>query len=145
MVRKRVRKHKFKPRRTYGLLRYKYNQPENPPKISSLEPPPTHGRGKLLPRGRAARKRKRKYFGIERENVWNKPTIRRLARRGGVKRLSITGRGSYLATTVQQAGEKFVEELVKKAITLTEGRGKKTVTASDVVRGMKMSGLTYYN
>jgi histone H4 len=56
-----------------------------------------------------------------------KPAIRRLARRGGVKRIS-----------------SFIEGIVRDAVTYTEHARRKTVTAMDVVYALKRQGRTIY-
>ena len=72
--------------------------------------------GKGLGKGGAKRHRK-----VMRDNILGitKPAIRRLARRGGVKRIS-------------------------GAVTYTEHAKRKTVTAMDVVYALKRQGRTLY-
>jgi len=69
----------------------------------------------------------------------NAPAIRRLARRGGVKRISGTvyeeSRGVLKA---------FLENILKDAITYTEHSRRKTVSAADIVHALKRMGLTLY-
>ncbi|XP_045466690.1 histone H4-like [Harmonia axyridis] len=77
--------------------------------------------GKGLGKGGAKRHRK-----VLRDNIQGitKPAIRRLARRGGVKRIS--------------------ENVIRDAVTYTEHAKRKTVTAMDVVYALKRQGRTLY-
>ena len=68
-----------------------------------------------------------------------KPAIRRLARRGGVKRISF---GIY--KEVRDVLQKWLGSVVKDAITYTEHAKRKTVTAMDVVYALKRQGRTLY-
>ena len=67
------------------------------------------------------------------------PAIRRLARRGGVKRISGT---IYEETRSVLKG--FLENLIRDAVTYTEHGKRKTVTALDVVFSLKKAGRTLY-
>jgi len=68
-----------------------------------------------------------------------KPAIRRLARRGGVKRIS-----SFIYEDTRQVLKSFLENVVRDAITYTEHARRKTVTALDVVYALKRQGRTLY-
>uniref|UniRef100_A0A7S3ICM6 Histone H4 n=1 Tax=Anophryoides haemophila TaxID=46462 RepID=A0A7S3ICM6_9CILI len=68
-----------------------------------------------------------------------KPAIRRLARRGGVKRIS-----SFIYDDTRQVLKSFLEHVVKDAVTYTEHARRKTVTAIDVVYALKRQGRTLY-
>jgi len=68
-----------------------------------------------------------------------KPAIRRLARRGGVKRIS-----GLLYEEVRGVLKSFVEGVVRDAIAYTEHSKRRTVTALDVVHGLKRRGRTIY-
>ena len=65
--------------------------------------------------------------------------LRRLARRGGVKRIS-----GLVYEETRTALKAFVEAMVKDAVTYTEHSRRKTVTASDVVHALKRNGTTIY-
>jgi histone H4 len=67
-----------------------------------------------------------------------KPAIRRLARRGGVKRIS-----SFIYDS-RQVLKGFLEGIVRDAVTYTEHARRKTVTAMDVVYALKRQGRTIY-
>jgi histone H4 len=68
-----------------------------------------------------------------------KPAIRRLARRGGVKRIS-----SFIYDDSRQVLKGFLENIVRDAVTYTEHARRKTVTAMDVVYALKRQGRTLY-
>jgi histone H4 len=92
--------------------------------------------GKGLGKGGAKRHRK-----IVRDNVAGvtKPAIRRLARRGGVKRIS-----GLIYEETRTVLKGFLEATVKDAVTYTEHSRRKTVTALDVVYALKRQGKTIY-
>ena len=68
-----------------------------------------------------------------------KPAIRRLARRGGVKRISF-----YIYEYSRDVLKGFLQGVVRDAITYTEHAKRKTVTAMDVVYALKRQGRTLY-
>ena len=68
-----------------------------------------------------------------------KPAIRRLARRGGVKRIS-----SLIYDETRVVLRSFLENVVKDSVTYTEHAKRKTVTALDVVYALKRQGRTLY-
>ncbi|XP_055879432.1 uncharacterized protein LOC129925102 [Biomphalaria glabrata] len=84
--------------------------------------------GKGLGKGGAKRHRK-----VLRDNIQGitKPAIRRLARRGGVKRIS-----GLIYEETRGVLKVFLENVIRDAVTYTEHAKRKTVTAMDV----KMSG-----
>ncbi|KAE9396364.1 histone-fold-containing protein [Gymnopus androsaceus JB14] len=93
--------------------------------------------GKGLGKGGAKRHRK-----ILRDNIQGitKPTIRRLARRGGVKRIS-----GLIYEETRGVLKIFLENVCHSdSVTYTEHAKRKTVTALDVVYALKRSGRTLY-
>ena len=68
-----------------------------------------------------------------------KPAIRRLARRGGVKRIS---RGIY--PEIRNVLQHFLRNVVRDSITYTQHAKRRTVTAQDVVYALKRQGRTLY-
>ncbi len=68
-----------------------------------------------------------------------KPAIRRLARRGGVKRISFP-----IYKDIRDVLTQFLRNVVRDAITYTEHAKRKTVTAMDVVYALKRQGRTLY-
>ena len=93
--------------------------------------------GKGLGKGGAKRFKK----GSKSSNVEGitKPAIRRLARRGGVKRISGT-----IYNEARGVVKSFLESVVSDAVTYTEYSRRKTVTALDVVYALKRQGRTIY-
>ena len=92
--------------------------------------------GKGLGKGGAKRHRK-----VLRDNIQGitKPAIRRLARRGGVKRIS-----GLIYEETRGVLKVFLENVIRDAVTYTEHAKRKTVTALDVVYALKRQGKTLY-
>ena len=61
-----------------------------------------------------------------------KPAIRRLVRRGGVKRIS-----TFIYDKTRTILKHFLESVVRDSVTYTEHAKRKTVTALDVVYALK--------
>merc|ERR1712039_414551 len=68
-----------------------------------------------------------------------KPAIRRLARRGGVKRIS-----ALIYEEARNVLKGFLESVVRDSVTYCEHAKRKTVTALDVVYALKRQGRTLY-
>ncbi|KAK4796601.1 hypothetical protein SAY86_028927 [Trapa natans] len=92
--------------------------------------------GKGLCKGGAKRHRK-----VLRDNIQGitKAAIRRLARRGGVKRIS-----SLIYEETRGVLKIFLENVIRDAVTYTEHAHRKTVTAMDIVYALKRQGRTLY-
>ena len=88
--------------------------------------------------GKGGMKRHRK---VLRDNIngITKPSIRRLARRGGVKRIS-----GLMYAEVQGILKIFLNSVIRDAVTYTEHARRKTVTAMDVVYSLKRQGRALY-
>ena len=88
--------------------------------------------------GKGGAKRHRK---VMRDNILGitKPAIRRLARRGGVKRIS-----GLIYDETRSVLKTFLDGVVRDAVTYTEHAKRKTVTAMDVVYALKRQGRTLY-
>jgi histone H4 len=69
----------------------------------------------------------------------NKPSIRRLARRGGVKRISET---TYAESRL--ALKQFLAPVISNAIDYALHGHRKTVTAGDVIMALKRRQITMY-
>lgn len=109
--------------------------------------------GKGLGKGGAKRHRKVGDFSIAtcrtntdkhqilRDNIQGitKPAIRRLARRGGVKRIS-----AMIYEETRGVLKSFLESVIRDAVTYTEHAKRKTVTSLDVVYALKRQGRTLY-
>ncbi|KAI8063231.1 histone-fold-containing protein [Gongronella butleri] len=78
---------------------------------------------------------------ILRDNIQGitKPAIRRLARRGGVKRIS-----GLIYEETRGVLKVFLENVIRDAVTYTEHAKRKTVTSLDVVYALKRQGRTLY-
>ena len=87
-------------------------------------------------KGLGGAKRHRK---VLRDNIQGitKPAIRRLARRGGVKRIS-----GMIYEETRGVLKVFLENVIRDAVTYTEHARRKTVTAMDVVYALKRQGRT---
>ena len=68
-----------------------------------------------------------------------KPAIRRLARRGGVKRIS-----GYTYEEIRGVAKTFVDNLMGDVLIYTEHSKRKTVVAADVVYALKHQGKKLY-
>lgn len=99
----------------------------------------THGLGKgAQGLGKGGAKRHRKLL---RDNIQGitKPAIRRLCRRGGVKRIS-----GLVYEETRDVLKVFLENVLKDSIVYAEYSKRKTVTALDVVYALKRQGRTLY-
>lgn len=128
-------------RSAFKLCLVQPTQPEQPFLFASVEPKNAimSGRGKGgkgLGKGGAKRHRK-----VLRDNIQGitKPAIRRLARRGGVKRIS-----GLIYEETRGVLKVFLENVIRDAVTYTEHAKRKTVTAMDVVYALKRQGRTLY-
>ena len=94
------------------------------------------GKGKGL--GKSGAKRHRK---VMRDNIQGitKPAIRRLARRGGVKRIS-----GMMYEETRTVLKEFLGKVIKDSVCYCEHGRRKTVTALDVVFALKRQGKTLY-
>lgn len=88
--------------------------------------------------GKGGAKRHRKILRDNIEGVTN-PAIRRIARRGGVKRASKLTYGETRGIV-----KVFLENVVRDAVTYTEHAKRKTVVPFDVVAALKRQGRTLY-
>ncbi|KAK6085877.1 hypothetical protein SCUP234_02784 [Seiridium cupressi] len=88
--------------------------------------------------GKTGAKRHRK---ILRDNIQGvtKGAIRRLARRGGVKRISAT-----IYDEVRSVMKSFLEEVLKDCATYCDYRRAKTITTTDVLYALKRRGRPIY-
>jgi histone H4 len=113
--------------------------------------------GKGLGKGGAKRHRK-----ILRDNIQGitKPAIRRLARRGGVKRISgliyeetrgvlkifLESESARLSAAKELNADMYSSQsdVIRDSVTYTEHAKRKTVTSLDVVYALKRQGRTLY-
>ena len=68
-----------------------------------------------------------------------KPAIRRLARRGGVKRIS-----GLIYEETRGVLKTFLENLIRDAVIYTTHAKRRTVCAADVLYALKRQGKTIY-
>jgi histone H4 len=108
-----------------------------PATISGAGKSKSKGKGK----GKGATGAKRHARKVLRDNIQGitKPAIRRLARRGGVKRISGT-----IYEETRGILKAFLEHVIRDGVTYTEHARRKTVTAMDVVFALKRQGRTLY-
>ncbi|KAI3524066.1 hypothetical protein L1887_02700 [Cichorium endivia] len=113
-----------------------FNNKQNKIQIQSEDMSGRGKGGKGLGKGGAKRHRK-----VLRDNIQGitKPAIRRLARRGGVKRIS-----GLIYEETRGVLKIFLENVIRDAVTYTEHARRKTVTAMDVVYALKRQGRTLY-
>ena len=69
----------------------------------------------------------------------SKAAIRKLARRGGVKRID-----ALVYDETRDVLKSFLRKVISKTIPYTEYAGRKTVTPADVVHGLRVCGTTLY-
>jgi len=68
-----------------------------------------------------------------------KPAIRRLARRGGVKRIS-----GLMYPEVRGVLRIFLDQIIRVSVTYMDHCNRKTVTCMDVIYALKREGRTLY-
>ena len=94
--------------------------------------------GKAAEKGKAKRIVKKSNEKVARVEI-TRGALRRLARRGGVKRISSN---SY--QSVRDFCDNMVVKITKHSIVYAEAAKRKTVTAMDVVYALKKNGRTLY-
>ncbi|KAF7560618.1 hypothetical protein G7046_g3526 [Stylonectria norvegica] len=88
--------------------------------------------------GKGGAKRHRKVLRDTIQGI-TKPAIRRLARRGGVKRISMS-----IYEDVRAALKARLEQILQDCAIYVEYRGAKTVTVYDVIHSLKRIGRPIY-
>ena len=68
-----------------------------------------------------------------------KPAIRRLARKGGVKRIS-----GMMYEETRKVLKTFLENVIRDCVTYTEHAQRKTITSVNIVYALKRQGQTLY-
>ena len=113
------------------------------PAIISLIQKQMAGRAKIGGKGKGGKQGAKRFASKKslKETIMGitKPAIRRLARRGGVKRIS-----SYIYEETRAVLRSFLENVVRDSVVYTEHAKRKTVTALDVVYALKRQGRTLY-
>jgi histone H4 len=85
--------------------------------------------------GTMVRKSKQKFVA----NSLSKPSIRRLARRGGVKRIS-----GLIYVETNAVLKLFLQCIVQDALVYAEHARRKTITTMDIVMALKHQGRVLY-
>lgn len=110
--------------------------------IHSVKKPSVGGKrlmtSRLGGKGEGAKRHARKVLRDNLQGI-TKPAIRRLARRGGVKRMN-----SLIYEETRNVLREFLNKVVQGAIIYSEFARRKTVTQMDVVMAMKRNGITLY-
>jgi histone H4 len=104
--------------------------------MTSTDTPVEKPTGKGL--GKSGTKRHRRVVRDTIQGI-TKPAIRRLARRGGVKRIS-----SLIYDDTRGVLKTFLENVIRDTIVYTEHSHRKTVTTMDVIYALKRQGRTIY-
>ncbi len=83
----------------------------------------------------------KRYKKLLRNNIFGitKPAIRRLARRGGVKRISGT---MYEETRLHL--KNFLKKIIQDSVTYTEHAHRKTVISKDVIYSLRRNHKDFY-
>ena len=83
----------------------------------------------------------RRHIKLLRDNIRGvtKPAIRRLARRGGVKRIS-----GLVYEETREVLRIFLQNVIREALTYTEHAKRNTVIAMDIVYALKRQGRVLY-
>jgi histone H4 len=111
-------------------------------RVASKPAPTGMGKGKAyLGYGTGRTLGGKRHRKVLRDNIQGitKPAIRRLARRGGVKRIS-----GLIYEEVRGVLKVFLEGVIHDAVTYADHAGRKTLTAMDVVYALKRQGRTLY-
>jgi histone H4 len=103
----------------------------------------TTGRGQLPTRVKVPVPKRHVAAARKRLPSWHggitDPALRRLARRGGVKRMN-----EFTYDEIRTVLRSFLSDVVRDTVRYTEYAHRKTVTSSDVVHGLKHRGITLY-
>ena len=99
---------------------------------------PMVGKGTVTPKRFRSAKKRRPVIGTNCDGL-TRPAIRRLARRGGVKRIS-----DDTYETAQSAQRIFLELIIRDAVLYTEHARRKTVTTWDIIASLKRQGKTLF-
>lgn len=67
------------------------------------------------------------------------PSIKRLARRGGVKRCS-----DSISTEIRSVLKDFVSSVIQDSVQIIQLSGRKTITVMDILYALRRRGQTLY-
>ena len=85
-----------------------------------------------------ANRHKKKRYHLDNKLIIDKPAIRRMARRGGVKRIC-----KDIYEDTGGVAKMFVENILKNALTIAEGNHK-IITVGDVLYALRREGRPLY-
>ena len=102
---------------------------------------PMTGMGKGKGKGKGGKHGPMRHRKVLRDNISGitNPAIRRLARRGGVKRLS-----AVIHDEARDVLKCYMTNVIRDAVAYCEHGRRKTVTALDVTHALKRNGATIY-
>ena len=89
--------------------------------------------------GKGGAKRHRKLLEDQMPKALTKPALRRLCRRGGIKRIS-----GLFYEEIRIKGKLFLQQILKDAISYCQHAKRKTLTAEDVKYSFKKNGRPIY-
>ena len=112
--------------------------------MSSQQSSIPSGSGKGIPRGKGGKgkfagKAKRHRNQVDAINGITKPAIRRLCRRGGIKRI-----GGLMYEESRAILKAWLENVLHDSLTYAEHARRKTMTAADIVFALNRQGQTLY-
>ena len=131
---KKKKKKKFRPAIKSTAMKKSLRQQG----IGVIDAQPMVGKGTVTPKRFRHANKRGPVIGTNCDGL-TRPAIRRLARRGGVKRIS-----DDTYETAQDAQRLFLELVIRDAVLYTEHARRKTVTALDVVYSLKRNGKTLF-
>jgi histone H4 len=100
------------------------------------------GKGKQMHTGGKGADYLKRFRKVGEEEVLQnltKPAIRRLARRGGVKRIA-----GLVYEDIRTVTDTFLKNLLRHVVTYADHAKRKTVRTSDVIHALKHQGRTIY-
>jgi histone H4 len=131
---KKKKKKKFRPAIKSTAMKKSLRQQG----IDVIDAQPMAGKGTVTPKRFKYANKRGSVIGSNCDGL-TRPAIRRLARRGGVKRISDD---TYEAA--QTAQRIFLELVIRDAVLYTEHARRKTVTTMDVIYSLKRQGKTLF-
>lgn len=130
----------FEPRAARGVF-FRRTQGKKTRAHPKRKPTPTHHPTNMPPKKQSRTGGKRRSSGDAFQVALTKPAIRRLCRRGGVKRIS----GHIYESVRTNIAKPFLEKLLSDAVTYMEHGRRKTIMAMDIVYAYKhQTGKSYY-
>ena len=110
-----------------------------PSQPSRFVPMGKGGKGGVYGKGGKYPKRHRNKKNKELKHYIRNPAVRRLMRRGGVKRIN-----GLVYEESRGVIKQFLENIIRIALAYTENARRKTMTAVDILYALKREGITLY-